>query len=296
MASVVNKLIKSDSLQTPPSFLDGGMQLEVLTGSQSYDVSNNDSDIDVVGVVIPPKKVVFPHLAGKIQGFGSQEQKFDQFTQQHIKDPDGKQREYDIVVYSIVKYFNLCMAGNPNMIDSLFVRRRDVLYTTGIGELIRENRHLFLSKACWPKFKGYAFSQIKKARDKNPEGKRVAIVEKYGYDVKFAYHVVRLLDEVEQIMQFGDLDLTRSKEVLKAIRRGDWPLQKIIDYFDMKESYLESVYQKSNLPYKADESAIKGLLLKCLEEHYGSLDKSVVADDTYITALQDIANIVNRLP
>ena len=37
-----------------------------------------------------------------------------------------------------------------------------------------------------------------KMRTKEPEGKRRAIIEEFGFDVKFAYHVVRLLNEVEQ--------------------------------------------------------------------------------------------------
>jgi hypothetical protein len=39
--------------------------------------------------------------------------------------------------------------------------------------------------------------------------------------VKFAYHVIRLLGEAEQILLEGDIDLRRNSAQLKAIRRGD---------------------------------------------------------------------------
>jgi len=101
--------------------------------------------------------------------------------------------------------------------------------------------------------------------------KRLRVIQKYGYDVKFAYHLVRLVDECQQILEEGDLNLTRSREHLKAIRRGEWPLNRCIDYFEEKLGLLEKLYKTSPLPYKPDEEAIKNLLLECIEMHYGSM-------------------------
>ena len=77
-------------------------------------------------------------------------------------------------------------------------------------------------------------------RTKKPEGKRIETIEKYGYDVKFAYHVVRLLDEVEQILTIGDLDITRDRERLKAIRSGEWEMERVEQHFENKERILEN--------------------------------------------------------
>ena len=89
-------------------------------------------------------------------------------------------------------------------------------------------------------FGGYAYSQLHKMRTKKPEGKRIETIEKYGYDVKFAYHVVRLLDEVEQILTIGDLDITRDRERLKAIRSGEWEMERVEQHFENKERILEN--------------------------------------------------------
>jgi hypothetical protein len=35
---------------------------------------------------------------------------------------------------------------------------------------------------------------------------------------------------------------------LKSIRRGEWPLEKLEEYFERKEADLESFYLKSKLP------------------------------------------------
>jgi predicted nucleotidyltransferase len=270
-----------------------GIQYEVLMGSVAYGVSNDTSDMDVYGFSIPPKEMVFPHLAGEIQGFGRQKKKFEQYQQHHVYRQDNK-KEYDLSIYSIVKYFQLCMDNNPNMIDSLFVPQRCVLYCSKIGNMVRERRRDFLHKGSWHKFKGYSFSQVNKMKTKNPDGKRKEIVEKYGYDLKFAYHTVRLLNEVEQIMMEHDLDLQRNREQLKAIRRGEWTLDQVEQYFDEKERALEDLYIKSTLPYKPDEKKIKQLLFDCLEEHYGSLQGAVVQDAQVDQLVNEIEEILVR--
>jgi hypothetical protein len=133
-----------------------------------------------------------------------------------------------------------------------------------------------------------------KKKIKRKSEKRQETVENYGYDLKFAYHVVRLLNEVEMIMVEGDLDLQRNREQLKAIRRGEWSERQIKEYFSKKESELEKVYAESKLPYGPDEEKIKQLLLDCLEEHYGSLDKCLVQPDKAVQALRDVQAVLDK--
>ena len=72
------------------------------------------------------------------------------------------------------------------------------------------------------RFKDYTYAQIHKMQTKDPEpgSNRERLREKFGFDVKFAYHTVRLLNEAEQLLLEGDLDLQRNREQLKSIRRG----------------------------------------------------------------------------
>jgi len=124
--------------------------------------------------------------------------------------------------------------------------------------------------------------------------KRAEGVKIYGFDLKFSYHIVRLLNEVEQIMTEGDLDLERNREQLKSIRRGEWKIEEIRDYFSKKEKELESVYLNSKLPYGPDEERIKTLLLSCLEEHYGSLDQAISKPDSFKNLLTDLQQILDK--
>jgi len=296
MASTVRTLADKGLIR-PPKFVAENTHYETMMGSVAYGVSSDTSDVDVYGFCIPPKEMVFPHLAGDIPGFGRQKKRFDQYQQHHIDVADelgGRGRVYDVSIYNIVKYFSLCMENNPNLIDSLFTPQSCVLHITKIGNRVRESRHRFLHKGCWPKFKGYAYSQLHKMAGKNPTGKRRELREEFGYDVKFAYHVVRLLDEAEQILTHGDVDLQRNREHLKAIRRGEVSEEDLRRWASDKEQQLENVYHQSNLPHGPDEPAIKKLLLECLEEHYGSLEGCIVEPDAATQALREVREVLQR--
>ena len=111
----------------------------------------------------------------------------------------------------------------------------------------------------------------KQATKSGSLGKRVELIAQYGFDVKFAYHVVRLLNEAEQLLECGDMDIQRDKEMLKAIRRGEVTLEAIQDIFTMKEKKLLELYNSSKLPMYPDEDFLHKLLLEVLEDYYGSL-------------------------
>jgi predicted nucleotidyltransferase len=264
-------------------------------GSQAYGVNTDDSDLDVYGFCIPPKDLVFPHLAGEIPGFGQQVQRFEQWSEHHVRDPN-KKVEYDFAVFSIVKYVQLCMENNPNMIDSLFTSRQCVIHSTPVSEHLRENRKLFLHKGSWHKFKGYAYAQMAKIRNKvnASNEKRAETIAKHGYDLKFAYHIVRLLNEVEQILVEGDLDLQRNRAQLKEIRRGEWSLEQVENYFESKEKLLEATYAASKLPHGPDEAVIKKILLECMELHYGDLGTAIKRDVNVEGLVRDLRTVLDR--
>jgi predicted nucleotidyltransferase len=288
-------------LAFPPKWLVHNIHYETIMGSVAYGVSSDTSDMDLYGFCIPPKEMAFPQLLGEIPGFDEAENglkpKFQQWQEHHIVDPSalgGAGRSHDVQIFSIVKYFHLCMENNPNMIDSLFTPVNCVLHQTRLAGIVREKRRLFLHRGCWHTFKGYAYSQLHKMTTKDPQGKRKELRAQYGFDVKFAYHIVRLMNECEQILTEGDLDLQRTNEQLKAIRRGDWTEEQIRDWFTRKEKDMEHLYHESALPWGPDKKAVRTLLMECMEEHYGSLDKVVANPDRAAQALREIAAVVER--
>ena len=269
-------LMKQKGLISPPKWLPQNIHYEAICGSVSYGSSSDTSDMDVVGFCIPPKDDIFPHLAGEIPGFGTQKQRFDMWQQHHIMDKEARQ-EYDFAIYSIVKYFQLLMENNPNMLDSIFVPARCVLFCSPVAQIVRDSRKLFLHKGSYHKLRGYMFSQLHKIEQKtnstNP--KRAALIEEHGFDTKFAQHSVRLCLQAEQILVEHDLDIERNRDMLKSIRSGEWSIDRIKEFCSQKERHLDDLYQKSTLRHSPDEEAIKDILMGCLEQHYGSLNTAV---------------------
>jgi len=295
---VILQKLKFRGLIHPPSFLVDNCHYLTIMGSVAYACNADDSDWDVYGFCIPPKNNVFSHLNGEIQGFGRQTKHFEQWQQHHIKDEESK-KEYDFQVYSIVKFFQLLMDNNVNVIDTIFVPQECVIHQTKIGQLVRENRHMFLHRGFYQRAKGYSYSQLNKMKNPNKSNpRRKESIEKWGFDTKHASHVVRLLDEAEQVLSIGDLNVRRCKEQMKAIRRGEVSMKRIEEIFADKERQLEELYNKSSLPYGPDETKIKALLMDCLEEHYGSLsgafDIAMVRADKAAIVLDEIKAVMER--
>ena len=280
----------------PPKWLPDNTMYLGYAGSAAYGVSADTSDMDCFGFCIPPKEVVFPYsVGGEIVGFSTPKERFRVWTEHHIKTPDN-QKEYDFSVYNIVDFFKLCMDNNPNMLDVLFLPRRCILHSTSISELVRENRKMFLHKGSFHKLRGYCYNQLSKIANKtnssNP--KRAADIAAHGLDTKHAYHVIRLALQAEQILVEHDLDIERNSEILKSVRRGEWTLEQIQDWFANKEKSLETLYATSTLPHKPDESKIKDLLLTALEQHYGSLATAIVRVPQLDAMVNDLEEIVRK--
>jgi predicted nucleotidyltransferase len=275
-----------EALKVCPKWLPNSLNYEVLMGSHAYGCHTEDSDHDIYGWCFPPRDIQFPHTAGHIPGFGKQPPSFKQFNPTFD--------DVDFTIYGIVKYFDLCMGCNPNMIDSLFVPDNCIVHITPVGQMVRDKRHLFLSKKAWHTFKGYSYQMMHKLNNKKPTGKRLKLVEEFGYDVKFAYHCVRLLDEIEQILELGDIDLQRDKERLKEIRRGGFSLENIKLYVSNKKVHLEKLYEECALPYEPREEEIKELLMNCLEHHYGCLDNIISRESRDQKILNDMQSVLDN--
>lgn len=291
--------LENRGLINPPSWLSDNTQYLTLMGSRAYATNNDDSDFDIYGVTIPRKEDVFPHLKGQIRDFNEDKEPFKQWQtdKQKIFDQDaagGKGREYDFKVFSIVRYFRLALENNPDAIDSLFTSTECVLHITQVGNLIRDNRQLFLHKGIVSKLRAYAMSQLTKAGSQNRTGKRAESVAEIGWDTKFLSHVVRLAHECHDILENHDLDLRKHKEHVKAVKKGEVTIDEVRRWFEEKSRTIEKLYQESTLRTHPDEGKIKNLLLRCLETHYGSLEKCISEVGKSEQALAEIREVLTK--
>lgn len=273
--SYVNKAYSKGLLSVPYQFV-ASPSYEVLMGSTAYAVSSDTSDMDIYAMVVNPYDMMFPHVNGHVYGLFDAPATFEVLNQHHIKFDN---KEFDFNVFSIVKYFNLCADNNPNMLDSLFVPDRCVLHSDSAGDLMRKNRHMFLHMGAYHRYRGYFYAQMKKLDGGANKASRQKLVDEHGFDTKFAYHIVRLALQVEQLMIHGDMQLDSNAEILKAIRRGDWTLEELKAWVKSKEADLEKLYSNSTaLPYSADKAKLKKLFIAVVEAKYGSVDAFLSQD------------------
>ena len=105
------------------------------------------SDIDIGGIFISPKNVLL--------GLGLD-------YQDQIADESN-----DMVWWELRKFMNLLLKSNPTVLEALFVNDKFVEYEHPLIAELKEYKHEFLTKECFPAFFSYAKSQIEKAKGLN---------------------------------------------------------------------------------------------------------------------------------
>ena len=130
----------------------------------------------------------------------------------------------------------------------------------------------------------------------SPNGKRQDLIKRYGMDTKFSYHLVRLAQEAEMILTTGDLDIEAGREELKAIRRGEWTLPQLQEWFAKRTALLDEVFLKSDLRAEPNFDELNRVLMVCLEIKFGTLTNALVEGEgqAALRKLEEIARIVNR--
>lgn len=227
-----------------------------LTGSQAYGTSVEGSDIDYKGVCIPPVEYYL--------GLKS----FNEYNNTGGKNFKNTKNDKDCSVLHVNKFVKDAMDGTPNNIEILFARPHDYLKVTDLGQVLIDNRHLFLSKKVKNRFGGYARSQAQKLKSENSNGTgRRDLIEKYGYDTKFFMHSIRLLTSAIEILNTGDYSTYRSnREFLLECRNGKYTLEEALWMIDDYDSRLNESFNRSKLPEESDYEAVNNLLIEINRE------------------------------
>ena len=71
-------------------------------------------------------------------------------------------------------------------------------------------------------------------------------------------------------------------------------MEQVKEFFVTKEKELESAYATSKLPHGPDETALKTLLLECLEAHYGSLESAIALPNQERALLAQIKSLCEK--
>ena len=86
-----------------------------------------------------------------------------------------------------------------------------------------------------------------------------------GVDYKALSHAVRVINEVEELIDKGFITFPLKNSVyITSIKEGNESLEDVMNYLDIKLDEVQEKLEKSTLPDKSDEAFIDTLLLSLI--------------------------------
>lgn len=181
-------------------------------------------------------------------------QKFEQYI--YRTQAEGVRSGYgdlDLTVYSLRKWTRLALAGNPTVLIPLFVPQSEVVIDTEVGKGLRKHPERFLSKLTAGRFLGYMKAQREQLlglRGKKHTN-RPELVDVYGFDTKFAYHMMRLGLQGVELLTTGALTLPipePDRTWLRELRGGEHTKEEALARAVDLENQLLVLRDSSHLP------------------------------------------------
>ena len=125
----------------------GLLLFEYIRGSQVYGTATPQSDEDHGGVFICPQECLLGLHSDYIE--------------------EVSDSKHDTVWWELGRFLQLALTSNPTVLEALFIPDEYVLFEHPLFRELRSRRDMFLTKACFNPFGGYAVAQIQKARGQN---------------------------------------------------------------------------------------------------------------------------------
>jgi hypothetical protein len=145
--------------------------------------------------------------------------------------------DIDLQCYSFRRYAHLVTAGNPTLLNTLFVPEHFHLNDTFPLVELRErvDRH-----RAGRAYLGYMGQQIAKWRDKPGMGRR-ELIDEFGFDTKYAYHAIRLGLQGHEFLTSGQITLPipePQRSRLAELRTGGFTEGAALDWANEVEAEL----------------------------------------------------------
>ncbi len=246
-----------------------GEILRTVVGSGVHGIAiEGTDDHDEMGVFVePPQHVV---------GIGMP---FDHYV--FRTQPEGARSgpgDTDLVSYSLRKYLRLAAKGNPTALLPLYAPAADVVVLTELGAELRALAPAVLSQRAVRRFLGYMDSQRGRLLGHGPRRhmpNRPELVARYGYDVKYASHALRLAYQGREIARDAQLTLPmpdRERERVLQVKRGDVPvLGDVLTEIAAVQRQTEEFLETGRTPLRAepDLDAVSEWCIRAHQRHWG---------------------------
>jgi predicted nucleotidyltransferase len=187
--------------------------------------------------------------------------------------PEGVRSEpgdLDLTMYSLRKYCRLATQGNPSVLVLLWLPNHVV--KTAAGEGLVALRRSFISREAGQRFLGYLVAQKMKLKGERAHTvNRPELVEKYGYDTKFAMHALRLGFEGIELLTNRRLTLPVAEpnlSTLRAVRTGQVNFAEALKLIEDAETRLRD--EVGCCAWEAERGAIDRFMVAAHTHHWQS--------------------------
>ena len=178
-------------------------------------------------------------------------------------DAKSRRGDLDLVVYALRKYVRLALQGNPTVLILLFAKP---LAARPAGVALQAMAPSIVSRQAGPRFFGYLRAQ--KARLVGERGqknvRRPELEERYGFDTKYAMHMLRLGHQGVELLTSGTLTLPMAeptRSYLRGVRVGQVALPQVLEECADLEAQLERLQTTSPLADEPDHHAVEAWML-----------------------------------
>jgi hypothetical protein len=223
--------------------------LKVVVGSHVYGLNIPSSDRDIEAIIVEP-----------LQAAMGLQNPFEDLT---IETP-----EEDVSYVSLRKWCRLALKGNPNFLLPLFAPASCVIGGYALGSQLREMRGCFVSRQAGRSHLGYMKNQRHRLLHNAGNGghgpHRKDLVTKFGYDTKFAMHLLRLGMQGVEFVESGTLTLPmhpNDREFLLEVRAGKHTLDDVLRRADDLETTMKLCMDRSSMPDEPDYQQVEAWML-----------------------------------
>ena len=233
------------------------------TGSYLYGTNTPESDEDYTGIFIPDEDYIL--------GWNKNIEQVEVGT-----NPSGSGRinsvgDIDCTLYSLTKWIKLAARNNPNILELFFTPDNCVIFKNEYGRRLMGSYLLFISQKAYHSFTGCSRDQLYKLKTKKKnESGRVHLVEKYGFDTKFALHSLRFMIETIQLMKGGRIEFPLAENrLLLDIKRGQYTEEEFFKKSDTLAEVCDLAFAKTDIPYAPNHAEISKLQKSMLLDFWG---------------------------
>lgn len=238
--------------------------LECVVGSTVHGTSVKDGleDLDLMAVVIEDQKT--------FAGFHATDTWTSRTKPMGVRSEAG---DVDHVAYGLRKYLNLALKGNPSILLALFVPDHHVREITLEGKALRALAFCIVSKQAYMPFRGYMRQQHERLLGLRGQRNvtRPELVDAYGYDTKYAAHVIRLGLQGEELLMTGRMSLPMPEEqraLVIKVRTGGFSLAEVSEQIIAAEKRLDEAYAASSLRDRPDTQSVERWMLHAYLQHW----------------------------